>query len=109
MFGRGVLQEHEGVNKTAEWLTLGLARSATVSLRFGGERGLVLKRVTPEQRPSVLRGVAQEQRFYWSLRVAKNGTFYLGLRRTEQLINEGKDQERYGHVEQPAYPGGDDW
>ena len=24
---------------------------------------------------------------------------------TEQLINEGKDQERYGHVEQPAYPG----
>ena len=32
----------------------------------------------------------------------------MGLRRTEQLINEGKDQERYGHVEQPAYPGVDD-
>ena len=65
--------------------------------------------VTRSNDPSVLRGrCSKSSDSIGRCELQKMEHSIWGCDGTEQLINEGKDQERYGHVEQPAYPGVDD-
>ena len=72
----------------------------------GGGR-LVLKTASSPgtATPSITGALFRSERFYWSLRVAKMEHSNLGLRRDGASINEGKDPERVGHLEQSADQG----
>ena len=87
-------------------VNFGVWRGPTVSLRFGGERGLVLKTATPNNDPlSITGALLQGSDSIGRCELQKMEHSIWGCDGTEQLINEGKDQERYGHVEQPRLPG----
>ena len=74
--------------------------------RVGGGRLVLKNGFLLEQRPpQYYRGAVPQRAILLVAASCKNGTFNLGLRRDGASINEGKDPERVGHLEQSADQG----
>ena len=72
----------------------------------GGGRLVLKNGFSPEQRPPVLRGAVPQRAILLVAASCKKWNIPIwGLRRDGASINEGKDPERVGHLEQSADQG----